>query len=106
MPTYEEMKSCCQKCEHYSNVSSWKWPCYACSSSIGNLVEPVKNYFSQKPRAKKYKVYFYGCEPDGTIIEPVKSMIIFAKTESEAEIKFKYAYKNKARIFGWCEEEN
>lgn len=100
------MSARCQKCEHYSNSGAWKWPCYACSSSYGNLVRQVKDYFSPNPRPKKYKVYFYDCKPNGTIIEPVKCMIIFAKTESEAEIKFKYAYKNNAKIFGWCEVEN
>lgn len=71
----------------------------------GEHVEMVKDSFSDRPRVRKFKVYFYKTAKNGTIEEPPKTTVIFGRTETEVEHKFKLAYRvYHDLIFGWAEE--
>lgn len=105
--THEEMKERCTRCEyfHKQNDGYWHWPCSECTGSTTTLVVPTKDYFSDKPRVRKFKVYFYKTAKNGTIEEPPKTTVIFGRTETEVEHKFKLAYQvYHDLIFGWAEE--
>lgn len=42
--------------------------------------EEMKDYFSDKPRVRKFKVYFYKTAKNGTILVPPKTTVIFGRT--------------------------
>lgn len=105
--TYEEKEERCTHCEHFREREDvcWRWPCSECVGSTATLVHPVKDYFSNKPRIRKFKVYFYKTRKNGTIEVPPKTTVIFGRTETEVEHKFKCAYRGHLDlIFGWAEE--
>lgn len=105
--THEEAKERCTRCEYFHRQSDgcWHWPCSECSGSTATLVVPTKDYFSDKPRVRKFKVHFYKTGKNGAIEDPPKTTVIFGRTETEVEHKFKSAYRvYNDLIFGWAEE--
>ena len=105
--THEEAKERCMQCEHFHKQTDgcWHWPCSECTSSEATIVTPTKDYFSDKPRVRKFKVYFYKTAKNGTVEEPPKTTTIFGRNETEVERKFKLAYQvYNDLVFGWVEE--
>ena len=67
--------------------------------------EETRDYFSDKPQVRKFKVYFYKTAKNGTILVPPKTTVIFGRTRTEVENKFKLAHQaQRDLIFGWIEE--
>jgi hypothetical protein len=59
----------------------------------------------EEMKVRKFKVYFYKTAKNGTILVPPKTTVIFGRTRTEVENKFKSAYQaHRDLIFGWVEE--
>lgn len=59
----------------------------------------------EEMKVRKFKVYFYKTANNGTILIPPKTTVIFGRTRTEVENKFKSAYQaHRDLIFGWVEE--
>ena len=59
----------------------------------------------EEMKVRKFKVYFYKTAKNGTILVPPKTTVIFGRTRTEVENKFKSVYQaHRDLIFGWVEE--
>ena len=64
------------------------------------------NYYMEyvKRGTKKFKIYFYKKGDHDGMQEFPNTMIMYARSNDEAEKKFNYAYYNRGYTFGWVEE--